>query len=176
MNVRACLRRAAWIGSVLIGLGAGWPAQAQIFSDTERKQLELAVPATIPPLSKESDLLEFYVSPVTTNRFAIDPASLTIDQEVFALFTLVVTSARGVRNISYEAFKCSEAQRRILALGRADGTWTPVRNPVWRSIVSGDTVNNQYPELARALCTGPSATSSRQMALDKLKAAYKVPY
>lgn len=37
-------------------------------------------------------MIEFYVSPTTTNRFAIDGATLAIDQERLVRFALVVTS------------------------------------------------------------------------------------
>jgi hypothetical protein len=106
-------------------------------------------------------MIEFYVSPTTTNRFAVDGASLAIDQERLVRFTLVVTSRSGARNVSYEAMRCDRGDRRLLAVGRADGSWALVPGSTWQPVNAGDLVNRQHAELFRRLCSAGSAAAPK---------------
>jgi hypothetical protein len=48
-------------------------------------------------------------------------------------YTLVVRSASGVDNVSFEGINCKSDEYRIFALGQADGTWGG-RAGAWRPI------------------------------------------
>ena len=157
-------RPGAWLfGALLAGAFAWQPAGAQsvfgLFGD-EKPAVEPKLPATLPVPSSQS-MIEFYVSPTTTNRFAIDGATLAIDQERLVRYALVVTSQSGVRNVSYEALRCDRADRRLLAVGRADGSWALVPDSPWRPINAADAVNRHHRELYERLCSGGAAAATR---------------
>ena len=157
-------RPAAWlIGALLAAAFVVQPAGAQsLFGllGEEKPAVEPMLPATLPAPSSQS-MIEFYVSPTTTNRFAIDGATLAIDQERLVRFALVVTSRSGARNVSYEALRCDRGDRRMLAVGRADGSWALLPDSTWRPINGGDAVNRQHIELYSRLCSGGAAAATK---------------
>lgn len=161
---RAAVPARAWLsGALLAMMLAAPPAGAQslfgLLGD-EKPAVEPMLPATLPVPSSQS-LIEFYVSPTTTNRFAIDGATLAIDQERLVRYALVVTSRSGARNVSYEALRCDRGDRRLLAVGRADGSWALLADSTWRPINGGDAVNRQHLELYSRLCSGGAAAATR---------------
>ena len=161
---RAAVPARAWLSVALLAMMLGaQPAGAQslfgLLGD-EKPAVEPVLPAALPVPSSQS-LIEFYVSPTTTNRFAIDGATLAIDQERLVRYALVVTSRSGVRNVSYEALRCDRGDRRLLAVGRADGSWALLADSTWRPINGGDAVNRQHLELYSRLCSGGAAAATR---------------
>ena len=146
---------------VLLAVLAAAPAQAQNVGITGPRDqaVEADLPSPMPAVPKAADTVEFYVSPVTTNRFAVDPASLRVERERVVQFTLIVTSSTGVRNVSYEALRCDRGDQRLLAIARADGSWSVLRSSPWRPLNTDDTVNRHHPELFARLCTGGAAAS-----------------
>ena len=144
--------------SALLAPG-GALAQNVGLTGAREQVVEADLPNPMPAVPKPEDTVEFYVSPVTTNRFAIDPASLRVERERVVQFTLIVTSASGVRNVSYEALRCDRGDQRLLAIARADGSWSVLRNSQWRHLNTEDTVNRHHPELFARLCSGGAAAS-----------------
>lgn len=145
----------------LFALLAPAPAQAQNVGLTGPRDqaVEADLPDPMPAVPRAADAVEFYVSPVTTNRFAVDPASLRVERERVVQFMLIVTSGTGVRNVSYEALRCDRGEQRLLAIARTDGSWSVLRNSPWRPLNTSDTVNRHHPELFARLCTGGAAAS-----------------
>ncbi|MFP5405257.1 MAG: CNP1-like family protein, partial [Gammaproteobacteria bacterium] len=136
----------------------------------ERERAQAALPDPMPPIPEDAALRAFYVSPTTTNTFGIDPASVRVLGHRVIQFTLVVTSRRGVRNIGYDAIDCESGQFQMLAIGRDGEGWSPVRNPQWRALRTGDTVNDQYRELSRSWCDGGAAAGEPRELLRRLDA------
>lgn len=137
--------------SGLIGL-AGLSAPSPALAANDRP--EIALPEQMPSASDSSGLFEFYVSPTTTNRFAVDLPSLAIDKNRIIRLMLVVTSSSGVRNVSYDAIDCAHRDYRLLAIGRPDGSWTPVRNSPWRFVIGEAQTNVPHTVLHEQLCAG----------------------
>ncbi len=153
-------RRRGWRGTLaclaLVGIvsalaptGAG--AQSLFRESTGQ---EPVLPDPMPKVPPPGEALEFYVSPTTTNRFAVDPASFGIDGETVVRFTLIVTSSTGVRNVSYEALRCDSAEQILLAIARVDGTWSILKNPRWERLDREGARNRHRPELYSRLCQG----------------------
>lgn len=86
---------------------------------------------SLPPFPRQENLLPFNVSASTSNRFFIDGESISVGADGVVRYTLVVVSSAGARNVSYEGLRCAVAERRIYALGRADGTWSRARSNQW---------------------------------------------
>jgi hypothetical protein len=140
---------------------------AQGLFDREKDRTEPVVPDPMPKVPEPSQTREFYFSAASTNRFAIDPASVAIDNKVLVRFTLVITSRSGVRNVSYEAIRCSTGERQVLAIGRPDGTWTRLQGR-WVPVTSSDAVNQPHTTIAKQLCDGGAAASLDPAQLVKL--------
>jgi hypothetical protein len=105
-------------------------------------------PISPPAFPKEADLIEFYVSAATANRFFIDGATLSVGKGGVVRYTLVVKTAGGATNTTYEGIRCKTGEYRLYATGRADGTWAAARNAEWRPI-ENKPVNRHHAALNR---------------------------
>jgi hypothetical protein len=115
------------------------------FEDQDKPWQEIMIQLPAPPLAE--NLLPFYVSPTATQSFAVDAKSLTVGADGVVRYTLVSTSASGVKNISYEGIRCQLLQKKLYAFGRTDGTWSRSRRDQWEPIY-GNAANRQHAELA----------------------------
>lgn len=112
----------------------------------EPKWQEQAAP--LPAFPKDEDLLEFYVSATTANRFFLDGATLSPGADGVVRYTLVVRTAGGATNVSHEGLRCQTLEYRLYATGRRDGTWVAARNSQWKD-VSNAMTNRQQAALSR---------------------------
>jgi hypothetical protein len=102
------------------------------------------LPTTLPTYPQPQNLVEFAAGPATnSNRFYIDPSSISIGTDGVVRYTLVVRTGGGGENVSYEGMRCSERQQKSYAFGRSDRTWTPARTSEWRRIEPKD-INRHY--------------------------------
>ena len=133
-------------------------------------ELELRLPGS----PKAGNLLAFEPSAASTNRFFIDAESIYIGDDGIVRYTLVVTSASGASNTSYEGMRCDTQEQKTYAIGRSDGTWTQVRRSEWRKIVYKE-FNRQHGVLYAAyFCPDGSPVKSAAEAVRRFK--YGVPY
>jgi hypothetical protein len=95
------------------------------------KESPTILPAPPPPTSR---LLPVPLGPADTLRLYIDPASLSRLKDGVARLTLVIETASGVRNVFHDGFRCETRAYKTYAVGRADGTWLPIRNAEWRPV------------------------------------------
>jgi len=131
-------------------------AQWKLFeSDFDENQKEWKeIEAKIPPYPGDADLLRFEAGGASPHRFFIDAKSLSIGEDGVVRYTLVVKTAGGATNVTFEGVRCDERQQKVYALGHSGGSWTRARNPQWRRIVYQET-NNQHGVLfANFLCSG----------------------
>lgn len=136
------------------------------FEDKPWVELE----AQLPPAPKTENLLPFFVSAVTDNRFYIDGPSIAPGKDGVVRYTLVIKSSAGAVNISYEGIRCSSEEVKRYAFGRADGHWGKARNPSWETIGYKD-VNRQHHVLYDDFfCPGGIPVASREQAIKTLKA------
>ena len=96
----------------------------------EFKELATALPA----YPRDSDLLPFDAGPASGHRFYVDSKSLSVGKDGVVRYTLVMKTAGGATNVSYEGIRCDLRQVKIFASGRSDGTWAPAREPRWTRI------------------------------------------
>ncbi|MEO6065346.1 MAG: CNP1-like family protein [Lysobacterales bacterium] len=143
--------------------------------DDEAEKTELAErEVKLPPLPKEGNLLAFEPSAANANRFFVDAESIAIIDDGTVRYTLVIKTAGGAENISYEAIRCENTELKVYAFGRRDGTWSSARAPVWRKIRYQD-VNRQHGVLyAHYFCPDGSQIASVKEAINRFK--YGVPY
>jgi hypothetical protein len=89
----------------------------------------------LPAWPKNENLLEFRASSLSSFRFFIDAASLSVEPDRVVRYTLVARSGSGVTNISYEGMRCDSGTVKTYAYGQ-DGRWN-VRESEWRDIEVG---------------------------------------
>ena len=104
----------------------------------------------LPDFPKEENLLEFYVSAATSNRFFVDGATLSVGPDSVVRFTLLVKTSGGATNTTFEGIRCATRERRLYATGRSDGTWLKARISEWLPI-ENKTVNRQHAALSREI-------------------------
>lgn len=102
----------------------------------------------LPPAPEAKHLIPIDVSSLTDNKFAIDEQSVVVGSDEVIRYTLVVTSSGGARNVSYEGIRCSTAERRLYAFGRADGSWSKARSSQWVRIAENN-LNRHHAALFR---------------------------
>lgn len=115
---------------------------ADFDSEYDEKRWE-EIETQVPSFPKPENLLPFFVSAVTDNKFMIDGESISVGTDGVVRYALVVTSASGAQNISYEGLRCSSAERRLYAFGRSDKTWSKARSNQWTRIQES-TINRQH--------------------------------
>jgi hypothetical protein len=78
-----------------------------------------------PPAFPADDVLvEIYVSPVATNKYFIDSATLAPGKDGVVRYVLVVKTSGGATNVSFEGIHCAERKWKHYATGRYDKTWS----------------------------------------------------
>ena len=118
-----------------LGFVFGHPAFAEGDEDESidvRRWQEKTVDLPAAPVAE--NLLPFYVSAATNNDFFVDGSSISVGADGVVRYVLVVQSASGARNVSFEGIRCETKEYRDYAFGRPDGTWSKSRNENWRKI------------------------------------------
>ena len=125
--------------------------------------------AKLPAYPKDADLLPFFVSAATDNRFFIDAKSIAVGKDGVVRYTLVVKSASGAVNVSFEGMRCATGQVKAYAFGRGDGTWFAARHPDWRTIVYKDRNRQHHVLFDDFFCPGGIAVGSPKEAVEALR-------
>jgi hypothetical protein len=162
---------AAAIGTLAICVMAGSAAAQARFEedfDNENKSWqEIAVQLPAPP--KEENLLPFYVSPIATQRFAVDAESVSLGTDGVIRYTLVSSSEGGARNVSYEGIRCAAYERKLYAFGQADGSWSRSRRDQWERI-NTHAANRHHATLFKDyFCTQKSVAGSAKEMVERIR-------
>ncbi len=104
--------------------------------------------ASLPVFPRDADLIEFYVSAATANRFFVDAATLAVGPDGVVRYTLVIKTSGGAGNITYEGISCDTRMYKLYATGWADGTWAWARTGGWRQI-ENKMANRHHAALSR---------------------------
>ena len=97
---------------------------------------------SLPTFPQDADLLPFYVSAATTNRFFIDGKSLSPGNDGIVRYALVIKTGGGATNVTFEGIRCAAREYKLYATGRYDGSWGPLLAGPWRPIEYKD--RNRY--------------------------------
>ena len=88
----------------------------------------------LPPYPEAGNLLEFDVGPASYHHYYIDATSITIGKEGIIRYSLVVKTAQGAENATFEGIRCETREKKRYALGRNDRTWVQPRNSEWQAL------------------------------------------
>ncbi len=133
-----------------LGSSFGRPAPFQGGGEEEKEWRELEVEP--PAFPKTENLIEFYVSAATTNKYFIDASTLAVGTDEVVRYVLVVRTSGGATNVSFEGMRCKELAWKHYATGGGDGTWTRSRaaRNEWRPI-ENKPVNRHHAAISRDL-------------------------
>lgn len=121
-----------WIGMLACwaGLMASFGAQAEFDEDYETRPWQ-EVEVVLPKPPELANMLPFFVSAASPNRYFVDGASLTVGTDGVVRYVLRIEAAGGARNTTFEGMRCETRERRVYASGRRDGAWSKSRNNAW---------------------------------------------
>lgn len=156
MNQRYRLALACF---VLALAGSALPAAARstgglIGADKEIDYVEeekadwLEAETPLPPPPVAASLQPIYVSAAASNQYLIDMGSLSVGSDGVVRYVLVVRTAGGAQNVSFEGIRCAEDTWKMYATGAADGQWQKARISEWRPI-ENKPVNRHHAALSR---------------------------
>lgn len=126
----ACWAVAGWLAAVpAIAQWEGWDYtfDREITPWAELQQ-------QIPTYPVDENLIPLDVGAATAHRFFIDGKSVSVGKDGVARYTLVIKTAGGASNVSFEGIRCESREQKYYAIGRSDRTWARARNPQWRYI------------------------------------------
>lgn len=160
------------IATLLLVAGAA-PAHAQSpgreaeFDEGKKPWTEIE--ATLPAYPKPETLVPFQAGQTGGHRYFVDAPSLSIGADGVVRYTLVIRTAGGATNVSYEGVRCEERHQKTYAIGQPNGGWTRARDPQWRRI-EYRAINNYHGVLyAEYLCRGKDPVGSVKEVLQLLR-------
>ena len=123
-----------------------------------------------PPAFGLSKLVIFEVASSSSLVYGVDPASIRITHsDGVVRYVMVATSASGARNVMYEGLRCSTGEFKTYARYSADGHWSAVSLPEWRSLF-GNMPSRHALRFAQAGgCDNATAPSSVKVLVSRLK-------
>lgn len=130
--------------AVLIGCASGRTALFEEEAKPAWKESEPELPA----FPERSHLIPLDMGTESSSLSYIDEKSLTLAEDGIVRFTLVVRSAGGAQNVSFEGVRCETGERKLYAIGRNDREWIKPRSDEWRRI-SDNGFNRQYALLSK---------------------------
>ena len=127
------------------------------------------IESRIPSYPKASDLIRFDAGNASPHRFHVDAGSLSIGEDGVVRYTLVVMTAGGARNVTFEGIHCREREQKYYAVGHPDGSWARARNSQWRRIEPADVNAHHYVLYSMFLCSGNRPVRSVREIQDLLR-------
>lgn len=124
----------------------------------------------LPAYPETENLLAFNVGPASSHSHYIDAKSIRIGKEGIIRYTLVVKSAQGAENATFEGIRCETRERKRYALGRNNRTWVQPRISEWQRL---ENIMQDQPqrELAKYyFCPRGLIVSTPEEAIQALKA------
>lgn len=147
---------------------SGGPQRPAFDADADKKEWkEIAV--QFPAYPRNENLVRFDAGGASAHRFYIDAPSLAIGGDGVVRYTLVTRTAGGATNVTFEGIRCDGRGHKRYAVGEANGTWTPARNPQWRRIQYQDTDTLRLVLMTEYLCEGRDPIRSEKDVLDRLR-------
>lgn len=131
--------------------------------------------AQIPRYPGEAGLLRFEAGAANSHRFFIEPASVSLGEDGVVRYTLVVKTAGGATNVTFEGIRCETREQKTYALGQGDGGWIRARDPQWRRIEYREYNRHHGVLYADFLCRGKLLPASVQDVVRLLKHPPRTP-
>lgn len=126
------------------------------------------IEAKIPAYPRPENLVAFEAAKTSGHRFFVDSQSLSLGEDGVVRYVLVIKTAGGATNVTFEDIRCDMRQQKYYAIGQAGGGWTRARNPQWRRI--GAQEQSQHGALHdEYFCTEGNQAATPQRVIQRLK-------
>ncbi|MHB1245049.1 MAG: CNP1-like family protein [Sulfuriferula sp.] len=136
--------------------------------DEQKKPWE-ELKTQLPAYPKDADLQEFYVSGIVGNHYFVDKTTLEPGKDGVMRYVLVIKTRGGATNVSFEGIRCANRERKIYAIGHADGTWSRARDSTWQPIAPGSLLSYHRALADEYLCPQGEMVDSAKEALRKMQ-------
>lgn len=159
-----------WLVLAVCMLPSWVAAQGRQFEDDydDDKKTWKEIAAQLPPYPKAENLIPLEAG-ASGHRFFVDAPSIAVGADGVVRYTLLVKTAGGAVNVSFEGMRCETREQKYYAIGRSDGVWSRARNPQWRRIETKE-INRHHGVLyADYFCDGKFPVQSARNAIDALK-------
>ena len=123
----------------------------------------------LPAYPQQKDLLEFSAGPVGSHRYFIDKQSILVGADGIVRYSVVVRAAGGATNTTYEGLRCATRQKRLYAVGRADGKWVESKRSEWSEVRPWAPNEYQATLFTDFFCPGRLIVRDREAALRALQ-------
>lgn len=144
---------------------SGW--FESMFGDESKEWKEIE--AQLPPYPKTENLLAIDAGGATPHKFFIDAPSISVGEDGVVRYSLVVKTAGGATNVTFEGMRCDVRELKLYALGHANGSWSRARDPKWRRIEQQDVNRHHNLLYAEVLCPGRQPVKSARQAIDAIR-------
>jgi hypothetical protein len=146
---------------------AQWGLFESEFDDERTRWKEIE--AKLPAYPKTENLLSVDAGGATSHRFFVDAPSISVGEDGVVRYSLVVKTAGGATNVSFEGIRCATRQQKYYAIGHPGGAWTRARNPEWKYIEYRE-VNRHHGALYREIfCRGNAPVKNVGEAINAMK-------
>ena len=135
--------------------------------DDEKKTWK-EIEAQIPPYPKSENLILFETAPAG-HQFFIDAPSVSVGGDGVVRYTLLVKTAGGAVNVSYEGIRCETREQKYYAIGQRGGGWTRARDPAWRYIEAKQFNRHHGMLHGDYFCNGKATVADARAVVDALK-------
>ncbi len=119
----------------------------------------------LPAYPKDENLMPFDVSAVTTNKFYVDAKSIIVGDDGVVRYTVVVKSAGGAVNVSFEGIRCNSREWKSYGFGRNDGTWVKAKQTEWQRLAAFATNRHRHELFKNYFCPGGGIIRRPQQAI-----------
>lgn len=134
----------------------------------EAKKPWKEIEAKIPAYPRPENLIPFEAARASGHRFFVDAQSLSLGEDGVMRYVLVIKTAGGATNVTFEGIRCDMRQQKYYAIGQANGGWTRARDSRWRRI--GGQEQSQHGALYdEYFCSDSNRPATPQRAIQLLK-------
>lgn len=154
---------------IILGLSA---CAGSKFVDTLDHQKDWdTILSALPAYPQSENLLEFDAGPTTSMRYFIDANSISVDKKRVIRYSLVIQSAEGVNNVSFEGIRCDTRERKRYANGNNDSqSWIQARASEWQFLEKTAQLHAQRELVKYYFCPRGLVVGSATEAVRALKA------
>lgn len=109
-------------------------SQARVPDDDEGVATGADLELKLPDSARLVRPIRIDIGPAEQNVFLVDASSISVGSDGVIRYIVAVVSPSGVSTISYEGIRCATRERRNYAAGRADHSWSRLRDVRWLRI------------------------------------------
>ena len=146
---------------------AQWRLFESEFDDEKTRWKEIE--AKLPAYPRTENLLTIDAGSATAHRFFIDAPSVSVGEDGVVRYSLVVKTAGGATNVSFEGIRCETRQQKYYAIGQPNGTWSRARDSAWRRIEYRDGNRHHGTLYSDVLCRGRVPVKDVKEAINAIK-------